>query len=189
MSFQIKSDYFFLWYLLKFIAAFCILYIGTLAIIGLSAPGGYYSDFVKNYLDYISLLRKSLLYGSKFVLRIIGLKATIINAYYIKVQHGWGVHLVYSCLGYGILSMWGAFIFANKGNFSKKIKWLMGGGIIIWVINVLRISLLLFFGNSQWRFFFNLNHHTVFNIVSYSLILIMIYFFNRSEKGKSDTAN
>ena len=168
-------------YLIKFLGSFCFLYFGTKMIIGLSAPGGYYSPFVHNYLDYISVLRRSLLLGSRALLSLFGYHAVIENIYFLKVKNGHSIHIVYSCLGYGIFSFWLAFIFSNKGSIKKKLGWMMAGCMAIWAINITRISLLLLAVNSNWHFPFGLNHHTWFNIIAYAFILAGIYFYDRQK--------
>jgi len=172
-------------YLLRFLLSFCILYFGTKVIIGLSAPGGYYSNFVHSYLNYISLLRFSLLHGSNSFVTIAGYKSYIANTYSIRILNGRGVNIVYSCLGYGIMSFWAAFVFAYKAGWEKKILWILIGWILIWCINVTRISLLLIAVNNNKSLPFNLNHHTLFNIAAYTTIFILIYFFDRSQKDRA----
>lgn len=173
-------------YILKFIGAFSILYFGTKAVIGLTVPGGYYSPFVASYLDYPSLLRHSLLNGTRLMVSIGGFKTYFPDAYHINIQNGYGVRLVYACLGYGLLSFWLAFIFANRGNFLKKLKWMIAGGFLIWLINVSRISLVLIASNQNWALPISLEHHTLFNIIVYAFIFLMIWLFQRSEKmGKN----
>jgi exosortase/archaeosortase family protein len=174
----------FLQYLFRFLLSFCILYYGTLAVIGLAAPGGYYSPFIHNYLNYVGWLRFALLSCSKLVLTILGYHIFINGLYTIMLYGGHGVHIVYSCIGYGIMSFWVAFIFANKGKWQKKIKWIAGGVALIFSINVVRISLLLIAINKQWSTPFNINHHTLFNIVAYVAIFILMYFFDRSQRSE-----
>jgi exosortase/archaeosortase family protein len=169
-------------YLLKFVISFCILYYGTLAMIGLASPGGYYSPFIHNYLDYVSWLRFALLSVSKFVLALFGYSTFIDGAYTLRMKGGYGVHLVYSCLGFGVMSFWVAFIFANKVKWQKKVKWIMIGLLSIFFINVIRISLLLVAVNKNWPNVLNLDNHTLFNIAAYILIFTMIYLFDMSEK-------
>ena len=169
-------------YLLKFIGTFCILFFGTKAIIGLTVPGGYYSPFLAGYFNYPSLLRYSLLNGTRLLVALFGFDAYLRDAYHVTMVNGRGVHLVYACLGYGLLSFWIAFIFANNGSFYKKIKWLVAGCSIIWLINVIRISLVLIATNQQWALQLTLEHHTLFNIVVYACIFLMIWLFQRSEK-------
>jgi exosortase/archaeosortase family protein len=169
-------------YILKFIICFCILYYGSLAVIGLSSPGGYYSSFVHDYLDYIAGLRFAILYCSKLLLTIFGYNVFIDGTYVVRLHGGYGVHLVYSCIGYGIMSFWVAFIFANQVRWQKKISWMIGGIALIFLINVARISLLLVAVNKKWQNSFDLDNHTLFNIAAYIAIFTMIYLFDRSEK-------
>ena len=167
-------------YLLKFLGAFVILYYGTKALIGLGTAGGYYVPFVHNYLDYISVFRAFLLYSSKALLGLFGYRCTVINAFSLELINGRSVHLVYSCLGYGIISFWLAFVFANRGSFKKKAVWMFTGFIAICFINILRISLLLMAINRHWHFPLGLDHHAWFNIASYACIFAGIYLYDRS---------
>ncbi len=169
----------------KFIAIFCILYYSTIGLIGVAAPGGYYVPFINHYFNYVSWLRSSLLYGARFVMLIAGFETYVWDIYHLQVINGRGVHIGFDCLGYGIMSFWAAFILANEGNFIKKIKWLLGGLLLIWLINVLRISLLLVAVNKQWPMPLGLDHHTWFTIVAYFCIFTMIYFFDRSHRQSS----
>lgn len=172
-------------YLFRFLLFFCLLYFGTLAIIGLASPDGYYSPFISNYLNYIAWLRSCILHTSKALLTLFGYKILITDSFTIKIQGGRGVHLVYSCVGFGVMSFWIAFILANKGKWEKKIKWIFGGLVLIFCINVLRISMFLISINKNWGNILSLDNHLSFNIVAYGLIFIMINFFDRSEKQTS----
>jgi exosortase/archaeosortase family protein len=180
------KKYPFIIYLLKFISLFSILYYCTIAVIGLAAPGGYYISFIENYLNYVSWLRFSLLHAAKEVLYILGFTTCIVNIYTLHFESGKGVHIGFDCLGYGVMSFWAAFIIANDGSISKKIKWAAVGLIVLWCINVLRISLLMIAINKKWQFSFGLDHHSWFNIGAYACIFIGIYLFDKSQK-KSKT--
>lgn len=93
--------------------------------------------------------------------------------------------MVYSCLGIGIFSFWGAFIIANEGTALNKLKWVLIGTLTIWLINVGRIVLLLLAHNNKWVSPININHHTMFNIVAYGAIFLLMYAFDRSQKKLS----
>jgi exosortase/archaeosortase family protein len=174
-------------YLFKFLFAFCFLYFGTKIMIGLSIPGGYYSSFVEKYLNIAGWLRGSLMHATTAVVNILGFDSNIEGDYVIRIKHCIGVKIVYGCLGYGVLSFWVAFVFSNSVTIKKKAVWILGGCFLIWLINVLRISILLIAVNKHWKSSFNIDHHTLFNIAAYILIFVMIYFFDRSEKKKSKT--
>ncbi len=185
----LKNSSFFLIYLVKFTGAFCLVYFGTLGVVGLSAQGGYYSAFVAHNLNYISWLRSSLLYGSKGLLQVFGFDTYFADQYLLRLKGGYGVRMVYSCLGYGVMSFWIAFIFANKGSFIKKLRWIVAGILCIWIINVCRVSLLLVAANKHWANLFGFDHHTWFTIVAYILIFALMYFFDKSGKIKATETN
>ena len=177
------KDKTFLTYLLKFLLTFCILYYGTKAMIGITTPGGYYFAFAAKYFDYISGFRRLLLNGSKIVLQAIGYDVYLKDSYSIKMVNGRGVQVVYSCLGYGVISFWMAFIFANNTSCKKMLQWMMGGVLVICLLNIFRISLMLISVNKHWPSLFNLDNHTWFNIVLYCVLFVMIYLFDRSQQS------
>lgn len=105
---------------------------------------------------------------------------------HLYVRGGRGVNVGYDCLGYGITSFWIAFVFANAGSWKKKGAWMLGGAVFLWFINVLRISLVLVATNRNWKFPLGWDHHTWFNIVSYSMIFLMMWLYDKkffSKKG------
>lgn len=184
-----RSSSVFIRYLFKFLFTFCVLYYGTIAMIGITSPGGWYLAFADNYLDYVSGLRWLLLHSSKWLLLISGYPVYLKDIFTIKLQNGLGVHVGYDCIGYGVLIFWGAFIFANNGSFIKKAKWMLGGWLAIWIVNVLRISLMLIALNKNWSSPFNLDNHTLFNIAAYIVIFSMIYLFDRAQKKEAEVNN
>src|SRR4051794_39860305 len=106
-----------------------------MGVIGLAAPGAYYSPVIHDYFNYPVALRSSLLYGAKLFVALSGHAAYLHDRFYISIPQGRGVRMVYSCLGIGVLSFWMAFVYANKGSFKKKFAWMLGGVLLIWVIN------------------------------------------------------
>ena len=181
---SIKNNYFII-YLIKFISIFCFLYFGTMAVIGLVSPGGvYYFSFLDKYFNYISWLRSSLLFAVKQLFSFINIAVYNRDKYTITILNGSSVHIVYSCLGYGVMSFWAAFVLANDGTIFKKISWLFLGLFVIWVINVFRLFLFLLAHNNKWSIPFGLDHHTLFTVFAYCGIFIMIYFFDKTSNKK-----
>ncbi|HCF63679.1 MAG TPA: hypothetical protein DEU93_05525 [Chitinophagaceae bacterium] len=64
----------------------------------------------------------------------------------------------------------------------KKGMWLIIGWGVLWIINVVRIGLLLIAYNKGWGMPLGIDHHTWFNIFAYGAIFFMMYLFER--KGK-----
>lgn len=169
-------------YLLKFAGVFCLLYFGTLAWIGLAAPGGYYSPFIAKYLDYVSWVKLSLIHATGFILSWFHIPTQIEPGFMIRFTGGRAVIIARDCVGYGVYSFWIAFVVANKGNFLKKLIWVVCGVVGLWFINVIRITLFLTAINKGWPVPLGIDHHTWFNIFAYLLIFILIWFYDRTFK-------
>lgn len=176
------ADKTFIWFLIKFILVFAACYYGTLAVIGLTVPGGYYIAFVDQYLDYVSWIRNSLLIGSKALLSIFGFGTYIVGDHNLRMINGRGIRIEYVCVGYGVMSFWFAFVVASAGTFIKKTLWIIGGFLFIWLLNISRLSLLLVAINKGWPMPLGWDHHTWFNIFAYVFIFMFMYLFNRWNK-------
>ena len=122
----------------------------------------------------------SLLFGTKTVLKVAGIDTYYVGEYTLRKVNGRGIKLVYGCIGYGVMSFWIAFIAASATKKIKKISWIIGGLLLIWVINITRIALLLVATNDNWKMPMGWDHHTWFNITAYIAIFIMMYFFDKS---------
>lgn len=179
----------FLYFVAKFIVIFCTLYLGTLAVIGFAAPGGYHSPFVEEHLDYISWLKRSLIFGTKTILGFFGFTTETEPGFIIRISRGRGVYIAMSCVGYGVYSFWTAYVLANRAAWLKKIIWVTAGLLLLWILNVSRISLLLVAINKGWPMPFNIDHHTWFNIFAYIAIFTMIWAFEKSLKKTANHKN
>lgn len=176
------SDNNFTGFVVRFLVLFAIFYYGTLALIGIAAPGGYYSPFVQHYFDYVSWIKISLMKGVSFLLNLFDISTTHEPGFIVRMEHKRGVIIAYDCVGYGVYSFWAAFVLAIKTALKKKLFWLTGGIFLLWLINTLRISLFLVSINRGWAMPFNMDHHTLFNITAYTAILLMMWLFDRNTK-------
>jgi exosortase/archaeosortase family protein len=171
-------------YLIKFIGIFCLCYFGTLAVIGLASPSGHYSPFVAKYLDYVSWLKRSMINTTAFILSLFHIPTVKESGFALRIKGGVGIIISMSCVGYGVYSFWIAFVVANTGTFWKKVRWVLGGLLVLWLVNVTRITLLLLAINRGWPMPLGIDHHTWFNIVAYTLIIIFIVLYDRSSGNK-----
>ncbi len=171
-------------YLAKFAVSFCLLYYGTLAVIGLSAPGGYYSAFIAHYLNYINWLRYSILHTSKLLVSLLGYQVYLKDKYTLVINNYAAVKMVYTCIGYGIMSFWAAFVIANSAPLKTKLMWILAGWLMLWCINVARISLLLIVLTKHWSNPIGFDNHTWFNVAVYVSLFLMIYCYHSLSKSE-----
>lgn len=166
----------------KFLFLFAFFYFFTYYYIGFVAPGGYYSPYLHEYANYIDWLRSSILHGANILCHLFGLNTNVKAPFLLKITNGPGVRMVYSCIGYGVMSFWAAFVIANDGSIKKKLLWLFGGLLGIWIINCLRVALLLITLKKQGNINKFAEHHTMFNIAAYTLIFVLMYFLTLKKK-------
>ncbi|MEO7443904.1 MAG: exosortase/archaeosortase family protein [Ferruginibacter sp.] len=161
-------------FVIRFLFLFAVFYGGFQCWIALTSPGGLYSSWVHHYFDGITLWRNVLLWSSKQTLAIAGMETEYRSDYVLASPGGGGIKLVYSCLAFGVMSFWAAYILAMQAGGRRKILWLAGGLAGIYVINVLRLSLVLWYLNHQASFPW-FDHHTWFNIAAYIFIFGMTW--------------
>lgn len=169
--------------LLLFLLIFGILYGGMQAWIGATSPGGrFYLPWVQAHFNGPAALRFSLLQGAAFVLDMLAIDTYMPDPYHLRVIDGRGIRMVYSCMGYGILSFWAAFALSFAPNAKFGWKWLAFGWFVIWSLNVLRLVALLIATNRSWPMPLSLDHHTLFNLVLYLGIGLMMFRYDRGAK-------
>lgn len=173
-------------FIIKFLLIFLFFYFGTKLIIGLTFKDGLYIKFIDDYFNYISWIKKSLMFGAQMVAKLLGYATIKEQNYTLRIVNGRGVIISQGCVGYGVMSFWLAFVFSNQAKNIKKITWALLGLLIIWLINTIRIGLFLVAINKGWKMPLGIDHHTWFNIFAYIGIFIMIYFFEKSiQKNES----
>lgn len=174
----------FVWFVIKFLVVFLVLYYGTLAVIGVASPGNYYIPFVDKYLDYVSGIKNLLVWATKGTLYLFGIETKIEPGYLIRIINARGVFIAMDCVGYGVYSFWIAYVIANDNKLKDKIIWIIGGLITLFLINSARITLFLLAINKGWPMPLGFDHHTWFNIFAYMAIFLMMYFFEKGLKKK-----
>jgi exosortase/archaeosortase family protein len=180
-------EYFDVGYFIKFIILFLCLNYFNLFYIGVTAEGGsFYSFFLAHYLNYVDWIRSLVLHGSNSLAHLFGMNTYVLLPYKVKLANGLGVEMVYSCVGLGNMSFWIAFVVTHSASVKGKVIWMITGLLSIYVINCLRVCVLLAFLESNT----NLNnfgdHHGMYNIVAYALIAFLIYLFTKQSGAKED---
>jgi exosortase/archaeosortase family protein len=178
-----SSAYFDITFFAKLIFLFLAFYFFNIFFLGITtADGRFYSSFLEHNLNYISWLTSSILYVANAIDHLFGVNSFVQNAYNIKTYSGASVTVWLPCLGLGVMSFWVAFIIADANNWKKKLYWIVIGIVAIWFVNCLRISLLLLALEKNWYQSTYIDHHTIFNIATYIVILFMIWLYLRKSK-------
>lgn len=161
-------------FVLRFLLLFLAFYYFNILFFGLTSPGNHYNAFLANHLNYIQALRSFLLSCCKQLLNLMGFTA-ITNQNDLLVAGRGAIRLVYSCLGFGLISFFAAFVIAYPASLKARIAFILGGIVTIEALNILRFILLVLFWNKKAGKI--VDHHTIFNIVLYILIMISLYFW------------
>ena len=165
-------------FIIIFLVAYLILDYFTLFYMGVTAPGNLYSSFLDENLNYVRGFRLFLLSITSGILQLMGHDVvttdTMLHAYNVG-----GFNIVYSCLGFGVMSFFVAFVIAYPKSLKSKLLFIPIGLILIQSLNVLRLLLITLY----WKRSFLMgiiDHHTLFNIILYALLLAMLYLWVNS---------
>ena len=152
--------------------------------IGLAAPGGYYSPFTERYLDYVSWIKVSLINATAGILSIFHVTTIKEPGFALRIAGGRAIIIAMDCVGYGVYSFWIAFVAANTGTLLRKVTWIIAGLLLLWLINVIRITLFLVAINKGWPMPLGIGHHTWFTIAAYGMIFILIWWYDKTSENK-----
>lgn len=176
------STYFFI---RRFVILFLLLYGFNLLFIGVTGEGGkYFSPFIHEHLNYIEWLRESLIYCSSIFISVFNYD-TIRLPYHLKIVDGVKVGVGYDCLGYGLMSLHVALAFSYPFKYLVRRYFLIGGLILIYILNVVRIGL-VGIAFTEWRNI-KVDHHLVFNIIAYFIIFAMMVYTIKLNQKDEDT--
>jgi exosortase/archaeosortase family protein len=165
---------------IRFIVLFTALYGGFQFFIGIAAPGGtLHNDFIEQYFNLVQYYTDVLIHFVIQVLHWKGITAYPVGASAIRTAGSGGVNVGFDCLGLGVISIWVAYVVAHKLSFLQKTLWVLIGVFILYLLNISRISLLVMAYEYQWNDWkkLGLDHHTLYNIVSYILMFVMAWLF------------
>jgi exosortase/archaeosortase family protein len=170
-------------FVFRFLALFLIFYYFNILFFGITNPGKHYYPFLANHFNYIERLRWVLLSISAQILNWLGFLA-IHNGTELLVAGKGTLGVVYSCLGLGLMSFFAAFVIAYPKKTKQKVIFLITGILTIQFLNILRFVLLALFWNKNSNRI--VDHHTVFNIILYTIIMISLYFWVKQKDQRAD---
>lgn len=151
--------------------------------IGLCAPGGLYWEFADQNLNFIRSYRHLLLAGTGFIADVFGLHYLTNDISIRIIGHG-GIKIVYSCLGYGIISVLISIaIAAPYQKLKNRIIFLICSVAIFTLLNMIRLFIVSYYAKQARAL--QVDHHDVFNILCYIIIIIGMYFWLKSSISRS----
>lgn len=165
-------------FIVKFLVLFLLFFYFNLAFISITSKKDIpLFRFIDLHFNYIGWIRNSLLAVTNFVCNLIGMGTFRRGDFQIRLSDSHkGIRMVYSCIGFGIMSFWAAFVFANdRGNLKTKAIWLVGGIAMIWALNCARMIILLYAIKKSLPFYGHFGQHALFNFASYTMIFLLMW--------------
>lgn len=174
-------------FLILFIGIFSALYYFNIFFLGMTSPENYYSPFLDKNLNYVFLLQETLMKITVYILELLGYN-TFTKDNWLHVSGKGGFILAYSCLGIGVMSFFTAFVIAFPKPLKSKLLFLPAGLIFIQLLNITRFVLLsLYWKGSIFKNV--IDHHDLFNLILYVILLGVIYLWvnEGKEKGEAES--
>lgn len=180
------KKYFDLRFFARFIGLLLLFYFLNLFFVKVANPrSDYYNEFLSKNFHYGSWMRTSILETSNMMTKTMGMDTYLQDSKTIRVRDGRALLMARQCLGLEIIGFWLAFILAHSIGWKRKFVWSFVGIASIWMINCLRVAVLLYAKQNKWQIVNNIDPHDMFNYVAYALVIALIYFFYR--KGSEES--
>ena len=157
-----------------FLALFICFYGFHLGFIGLSSAGGFYSKTLDRHFNYIEAWRNFNIRTTAMILEYLEYKVTTTSSR-LHVSGRAGFIMVYSCLGYGIMSFVSAFVLSYPKPLVSRIKFLLLCLSTIQTFNIFRLTMIALF--DQTSFYFLPDHHVLYNTLLYILLSFFIFIW------------
>lgn len=172
----------FIFFIPKFILLFGIFYSFNIAFIGITNPDGIYVHWLDTHLNYITFWRNMYISASSFVLEMLGY-TVYRNELGLSVKDHSGFKMVYSCLGYGLISCVSAFTLVFPKPYKSKLIFLVIGISVINMLNTIRLILIALYYKTT-PLTPDTNHHSLYNWVIYSTLIIITYIWINTPYSK-----
>lgn len=164
---------------LKFIfllaGIYFLLYYACIFWIALCSEGGLYWKFAEENLNFFKGLREFLIAGAEFICSILGLQTASNSTDMRIIGHG-GIRIVYSCIGYGIMSLLIALgITLPYKPLKERLIFIFTSLGLFLFLNMLRLVLVAYYAAEARKY--SINHHDIFNYICYIFIFAGMYWW------------
>ncbi|MDB5019836.1 MAG: hypothetical protein JWQ28_963 [Pedobacter sp.] len=174
----------------KLVSLVLVLYYFTIGFNGIVSPEGtYYSPFLDHYLNFINWFRGSIMFVSNLIAHAFGANSSIADHQTMKLGQNIEFIIWLPCLGFGVMSFWISFIVNSSSTVKRKGIWCVLGIVAIWIINCLRIALFVVSVDRGWAENKLIDHHDLFNVAAYTLIIILMYSYTRNDNQNCEISH
>ena len=144
-----------------------------------SGDGNYFPDFVTNLVAL----------QSAAVLESVGFTSSLTpdlmeKSMLLTIDNSYTVSILEGCNSISVIILFVAFIVAFAENFKKTVLFILAGAVLIYIVNLLRIAILVvaLYKYPQYE---NVLHSVVFPGIIYSLVFILWMIWVRMLKPNS----
>jgi len=169
-------------FLIRFSIVFIFLYAIFSFFIAVAMPGGIIeNEFLFKHCNVIQLYTDFIIHSVIKTLDFFEIPAWRNGNINIKTSYG-GVNIIYACLAIGINCVWLAYVIAIKNKLSKKLLWISIGTCSLFILNITRISLILYVQkiSATQLELINMDHHTLFDIACYLVLILLGWIYYKS---------
>ena len=165
-------------FLIRFITIFLFLYGLFGLFIGIAMPGGVIENqFLFEHFNFIQFYTDIIINSVAFILQQFDIQSHRNGLVNLRTSFG-GVNIIYGCLAIGVNIIWIAFVVATKRKLFTKIIWLIIGTCSLYVLNIIRICLILFaLKNKHTLSFLGMDHHTLYDLGCYLILIILGWIY------------
>ena len=164
-----------------------ILFLGTYLVLGIlysiylksATAEAYFPDYITNLVAKQSAAVLDS-FGYSSVLRIDNLEKGML----LTIENKYTVNIVEGCNSISVIILFVAFIIAFAEKFKKTFLFLFAGAVLIYVINILRIAILVI-ALYKYPEYENILHSIVFPGIIYSMVFILWMIWVRMLKPTS----
>ncbi len=169
-----------LFFLIKFLLFFYILYYLYLGYVAVSDARGVYHWHIPTDFDLIYILRNALKYPVSWIMELSGHPA-FLSLRGVHLKEGGTIFISFSCLGIKVMLVYISMILAYPGK--RKLLFLFSGLFMIHMLNVSRMVALLFMLLHHER---NKAYiaHDIFNYGAYVIILLFLYLYIKQKDSQ-----
>lgn len=166
-------------FILIFLAVYVVLTFGYKLYLDRSDGSKFYPDYVTN------IVAKQ----SAFLIHAFGYKAEVFPhpdepSMKLLVNSKFVARVIEGCNSISIIILFVSFIFAFTGRFKETIIYVLFGGLLIYVVNLIRIAVISI-GLYMYPLKEDLLHAVIFPVIIYGMVfLLWMFWVNRLSKQR-----